>query len=157
MKRSRREARARGVVIEPLHHRRLTDKPRGRRADLFKNHWAEMVQCLEAESDQTALELLGEFQARYPDRYTCETLSALHRRVRVWRQEAAQRLICDMNDVAAHVTATADQSLQAPRMQTSAASGGRLHCVFTENLEARELPGPALGNISGEASGNKIT
>jgi hypothetical protein len=157
VKRWRREARARGVVIEHLNHRRLTDKPRGRRADQFKDHWAEMVQCLEAQPDQTALELLVEFQARYPDRYHMRNLSALHRRVRVWRREAAQRLVCDMNVVSAHITATADQSLRALRMQTSAASGGRLHCVLAENLEAKELLGPALGNISGEASGSKST
>jgi hypothetical protein len=102
VKRWRWDARARGIVIEHLNHRRLTDKPRGRRADLFKDHWAEMVQCLEAEPDQTALELLVEFRARYPDRYHARNLSALQRRVRAWRRDAAQRLICDTSDLAAH-------------------------------------------------------
>jgi hypothetical protein len=102
VKRWRGHARGRGVVIEHLNHRRLTDKPRGRRADLFKDHWAEMVQCLEAQPDQTALELLIEFRARYPDRYHVRNLSALQRRVRAWRRDAAQRLICDTSDLAAH-------------------------------------------------------
>jgi len=99
VKQWRERARARGVVIEPLKQRRLTDKPRGRRRDQFKDHWAEMVQCLDAEPDQTALELLVEFQARYPGRYHIRSLSALQRRVRAWRRGAAQRLVCDMSSL----------------------------------------------------------
>jgi hypothetical protein len=56
-----------------------------------------MVQCLEAEPDQTALELLVEFQSRYPGHYHIRNLSALQRRVRAWRRDAAQRLVCDMS------------------------------------------------------------
>jgi integrase-like protein len=100
VKRWRQYARARGVVIEHLNHRRLTAKPRGRRADQFKDHWAEMARHLEAQPDQTALELLVEFQARYPERYHLRNLSALQRRVRVWRREAAERLICDTTSAA---------------------------------------------------------
>lgn len=62
----REDARARGVVIGPRKQRRLTNRPRGRRTDLFRPHWPEMLQCLEAQPDQTSLELLIEFQARYP-------------------------------------------------------------------------------------------
>jgi hypothetical protein len=76
IKRWHQNARARGVVIEHLKHRRLTDQPRGKRAHMFTEHWAEMVACLEAQPDQTALELLLEFQARYPDRYHLRNLSA---------------------------------------------------------------------------------
>jgi len=39
----RQDARARGVVIGPKTYRRISDKPRGRRADIFKEHWQEMV------------------------------------------------------------------------------------------------------------------
>jgi hypothetical protein len=102
----RQDARARGVVIDRIKHRRLTNKPRGRRPDLFKAHWAEMLQCLEAQPDQTALELLIEFQARYPERYSVRNLSALQRRVKVWRREAVQRLICEMKDLTQNVTVT---------------------------------------------------
>ena len=98
VKRWRRNARARGVVIEHLKHRRLTDKPRGRRAGLLEEHWEEMVQCLEAQPDQTALELLVEFQTRHPGRYHIRNLSVFQRRVRAWRRGAAQRLVCDMGD-----------------------------------------------------------
>ena len=69
-----RDARARGVVIGPKKYRHLSDKPRGRRPDIFKEHWEEMVQCLEERPDQTALELLLEFQARYPGRYSLRQL-----------------------------------------------------------------------------------
>lgn len=47
----RQDARARGVVIGPKSYRRLSDKPRGRRPDIFKDHWEEMAQCLEQRPD----------------------------------------------------------------------------------------------------------
>jgi hypothetical protein len=89
----RQAARARGVVIGPKTYRRLNDKPRGRRSAIFKDHWAEMAECLEDQPDQTALELLVEFQARYPRHYSLRQLHTLQRRVRAWRQQAVQRLI----------------------------------------------------------------
>lgn len=89
----RQDARARGVVIGPKTYRRLSDKPRGRRRDIFKDHWEEMVQCLEQRPDQTAVELLIEFQARYPGRYSLRQLNTLQKRVRMWRQQAVQRLL----------------------------------------------------------------
>jgi hypothetical protein len=89
----RQDARARGVHIGPKTYRRLNDKPRGRRPDIFGDDWTEMAQCLEANPDQTALELLVEFQARYPGRYTLRQLSTLQKRVRAWRQQAVERLI----------------------------------------------------------------
>ncbi len=88
----RRDARERGVIIGPKTYR-LSDKPRGRRPDIFKDHWEEMTRCLEERPDQTALELLVEFQARYPGRYTLRQLYTLQDRVRAWRQQAIQRLI----------------------------------------------------------------
>jgi hypothetical protein len=103
----RQDARARGVVIGPKTYRRFSDKPRGRRPDIFKDHWEEMVQCLEERPDQTALELLIEFQARYPGRYSLRQLYTLQKRVRVWRRQAVQRLICEMKDLTQNVAATA--------------------------------------------------
>lgn len=102
----REDARARGVVIGPRKQRRMTNRPRGRCRDLFEPHWSEMLQCLETEPDQTALELLIEFQARYPEKYSLRNLSALHRRVRVWCRDAVQRLICELKDRTHDVTAT---------------------------------------------------
>ncbi len=89
----RRDARARGVIIGPKTYRRLSDKPRGRRPQVFSADWAEMAQCLEENPDQTALELLIEFQARYPGRYSLQQLNTLQKRVRAWRQHAVERLI----------------------------------------------------------------
>lgn len=72
-----------------------SDEPRGRRPDIFKDDWPEMVQCLEEHPDQTALELLIEFQARYPGRYTRRQLYTLQKRVAAWRREAIERLIAN--------------------------------------------------------------
>ena len=60
-----------------------------------------MLQQLESGSDQTAGELLAQFQARYPDRYRRGHLRTVQRRLRIWRQQAVQRLICDMEDMTA--------------------------------------------------------
>lgn len=95
----RQNARARGVVIGPKTYRRLSEKPRGRRPDIFKEHWEEMARCLEEHPDQTALELLVEFQARYPGQYSSRQLYTLQKRVRAWRQQAIQRLISAIGDM----------------------------------------------------------
>jgi hypothetical protein len=94
----RKDARGRGVVIGSKTYRRFSDKPRGRPRDIFKNHWTEMLECLEAQPDQTALELLGEFRARYPEQYSLRNLSALQRRVKTWRREAVQRLMMSVKE-----------------------------------------------------------
>jgi len=111
----RQEARARGVVIARLKWRNLSNKPRGIRPDPFKAHWAEMLQCLDAQPDQTALELLLEFQARYPERYSLRQLCTMQRRLRVWRREAVQRLICEMKDVTQNCAAIASVAGRSDR------------------------------------------
>lgn len=102
----RRDARARGVAIGPKTYRRFSDKPRGRRPDMFKDLWQEMVRCLEANPDQTALELLVEFQARYPGRYSLHQLRTLQKRVAAWRREAVERLICEVGNLPREVSST---------------------------------------------------
>jgi hypothetical protein len=99
----RRDAQARGVSIGPKTYRRFSDKPRGSRPDIFRHHWAEMVQCLEERPDQTALELLVEFQARYPGSYSLRQLYTLQKRVRTWRRAAVERLIAGEYDVTPQV------------------------------------------------------
>ncbi|WP_183465722.1 DDE-type integrase/transposase/recombinase [Mesorhizobium huakuii] len=99
----RQAARARGVVVGPKTYRRLNDKPRGRRPDIFKDHWEEMARCLEERPDQTALELLVEFQARHPGRYSLRQLHTLQKRVRAWRQQAVQRLIGEVSGPAPYL------------------------------------------------------
>jgi Integrase core domain len=93
----RQDARARGVTIGPKTYRLLSVKPRGRRPDIFKEHWEEMAQCLEERPDQTGLELLIEFQARYPGKYSMRQLYTLQKRVRIWRQQAVQRLLTEVS------------------------------------------------------------
>ena len=55
-----------------------------------------MAQCLDEHPDQTALELLVEFQARHPGTYSLRQLHTLQKRVRMWRRQAVQRLIGDV-------------------------------------------------------------
>jgi hypothetical protein len=100
VKQWRQDARARGVVIPPTKYRRFSNKPRGPGVAPYSctAHWQEMTQWLEEHPDQTAVELLTEFQARYPGLYRQSHLSTLRRRVRVWRREAIQRLICKLQE-----------------------------------------------------------
>jgi hypothetical protein len=57
-----------------------------------------MLEWLEDHPDQTAVELLTEFEARYPGLYRRSHLRTLRRRLQVWRREAIQRLICKMQE-----------------------------------------------------------
>ena len=91
----REDARARGVVIGKRTHRNTESRAR-RRSDPFQQHWAEMLQYLEADPDQTALQLLTAIQQRYPNQYEHRHLRTLQRRLKTWRGEAVQRLICEM-------------------------------------------------------------
>jgi hypothetical protein len=93
----RLDASARGVTVGTKTYRVFNDKWRGCHRDIFEDHWPEMVQCLDDQPDQTALELLVEFQVRYPGRYSQRQLYTLQKRVRAWRQQAVQRLINEVS------------------------------------------------------------
>ena len=96
VRRWREDARARGVEIGALRYRQ-SPKPRTRRRpDPLEANWAEMLQFLETDPDQTARELLTAFHVRYPDRYHAGHLRTLQRRLKIWRRDAVERLICDM-------------------------------------------------------------
>ncbi|MER8460167.1 transposase [Mesorhizobium sp. M1300] len=82
---------------------RRAARARGRRPEIFKDHWEEMARCLEERPDQTALELLVEFQVRYPGRYSLRQLHTLQKRVRAWRQQAVQRLIGEVSSLAPYL------------------------------------------------------
>lgn len=122
----RQDARARGVVTGPKTYRCLSDKPRGRRPDSFKEHWKEMLECLEERPDQTALELLLEFQARYPGRYSLRQLHTLQRRVRVWRRDAVQRLIQEVNKLTQDVSGSREVGLGRPGNILDEAAGSKI-------------------------------
>lgn len=97
VRRWREDARERGIEIGSLRYRQ-SPKPRTRRRpDPLEANWAEMLQCLETDPDQTARELLTAFQTRYPHRYNIGHLRTLQRRLKTWRRRAVQRLICDMD------------------------------------------------------------
>jgi hypothetical protein len=99
----REDARARGVAVGIKTYRVFNDKWSGRQRDIFADHWAEMVECLEEQPDQTALELLAEFQGRYPGSYSQRQLHTLQKRVRVWRQQAVQRLVNEVSRAPHHL------------------------------------------------------
>jgi Integrase core domain len=105
----REEARARGVVIGPRKHRYPVKRARGRDYGLQSctAHWAEMVQWLEEHPDSTGVELLTEFQARYPGCYNRSHLRTLRRRLGVWRRQTIQRLICEMKGLTQDVSVNA--------------------------------------------------
>jgi hypothetical protein len=64
-------------------------------------HWPEMLQCLEARPDQTAVELLTEFQARYPGFYNNSHLRTLRRRLHVRLDELRRNQAYIMLPIAA--------------------------------------------------------
>jgi hypothetical protein len=98
----REDAHDRGVSVVTKTYRVFNDKWSGRKRDIFADHWKEMLECLEEDPDQTALELLVEFQVRYPGCYSQRQLHTLQKRVRVWRQQAVQRLINEVSRAPNH-------------------------------------------------------
>jgi Integrase core domain len=113
VKQWRQDARARGVVIGRPKYRRFSNKCRGRGPgpQSCTAHWAEMLQWLQEHPDQTAVELLIEFQARYPGFYSRSHLRTLRRRVQVWRRQTIQRLICEMKELTQDVTVGIEEQL----------------------------------------------
>jgi hypothetical protein len=94
----REDARARGVEIGPLRYRQSPIPRTRRRPDPFEAHWPELLPCLAADPDQTGRELFNTLQGRYPGHYTSGQLRTLQRRLKVWRRQAVQQLICEMQD-----------------------------------------------------------
>ncbi len=103
----RHDARARGVVIGKRTHRNAKDRTR-RRPDPFQSHWIELLRWLEADPDQTGLELFSTLRSKYPDCYVPGQLRTLQRRLKIWRCEAVQRLISEMHDFTQDIGAGAD-------------------------------------------------
>jgi len=121
----REEARARGVVIGPRKHRYPAKRARGRGRGLQSctAHWAEMVQWLEEHPDSTGVELLTEFQARYPGCYNRSHLRTLRRRLGVWRRQTIQRLICEMKGQTQDVSVNGTEQSCCSRSITSSEPG----------------------------------
>ena len=160
VKQWRQDARARGVVIPPRKNRRFSNKPRGPAPVPYScvAHLTEMHQWLEEHPDQTAQELLIEFQARYPGIYRRSHLRTLRKRVQVWRREAIRRLIFEMKEHTQDVSSksegkmTHDQS--EAELLTPSTSDFALFKIDKILSSTPRLT--AAGNIVREAFGNKI-
>jgi hypothetical protein len=86
----REDARARGVEIGRLRYRQSSIPRTRRRPDPLEANWAEMLQALEADPDQTSQELLAAFMIQYPDRYAVGHLRTVQRRMKIWRHDAVE-------------------------------------------------------------------
>jgi len=80
--------------VRPTH----AEKPRPAhtwrtREDPFESVWAEITGWLDAEPDQTGVELHARLQRTYPGKYTDGQLRTLQRRLADWRLAASQRLV----------------------------------------------------------------
>ena len=104
----REDARARGVEIGRLQYRQSSKPRTRRRPDPLEAHWEDMLQCLEADPDQTSQELLAAFRIRYPDRYHAGHLRTVQRRMKIWRHQAVQRLIIEMDGLTEDVSCDPD-------------------------------------------------
>ena len=80
--------------VRPTHHNKPR-RPRDYRTrlDPFESVWPELCQRLETKPDQTALELFDLLQSENPGCYQRGQLRTLQRRVKLWRGQAAHRLI----------------------------------------------------------------
>ena len=106
----REDARARCVFVATKTYRAFNDKWREVNRDIFEDHWSEMAQCLEDHPDQTALELLVEFQVRYPGRYSHRQLPYPAEASKSLAATAVQRLVNEVN----RTLDIAPAGLQAP-------------------------------------------
>jgi hypothetical protein len=79
--------------------------------------WKVSIFCLEADPDQNSRELLATFQIRYPDRYHAAHLRTLQRRLKIWRHEAVQRLICEMGGLTEDVSCGPPDHLESKELR----------------------------------------
>ena len=161
VKQWRQDAGARGVVIPPRKNRRFSNKPRGRAPVPYScvAHLTEMHQWLEEHPDQTAKELLIEFQARYPGIYRRSHLRTLRKRVQVWRREAIQRLIFELQEHTQDVSSENESKMAHGQLEAKLlAPSASDRALFKIDKILTNTPSlTAVGNIVHEALGNKIT
>ena len=63
----------------------------------------EILKMMDQDPDQTGRELINEMIVRFPTKYTSRHLRTLQRRLKIWRREAVQRLICEMQGFTTNV------------------------------------------------------
>jgi hypothetical protein len=161
VKQWRQDARARGVVIPPRKNRRFSNKPRGPAPVPYScmAHLTEMHQWLEEHPDQTAKELLIEFQARYPGIYRRSHLRTLRKRVQVWRREAIQRLIFELQEHTQDVSSKSESKMVDGQSEAELLTPSASDCALSkiDKILSSTPRLTAAGNIVHEAFGNKIT
>jgi hypothetical protein len=156
---------AKGIIVRPLHHR-TSGRPRTYRThpDVFASHWPELCQHLETDPDQTGRELFAELRSRYPDEYLPGQLRTLQRRLQVWRQQVARRLVFGVQDRA--FTLPPSPSASGPEAGEGGAappppaplSTPILLDLFPEGRKLRSLPSTSpSGKMLTEATGKEIT
>jgi len=118
-----------------------------------------MTQWLEDHPDQTAVELLTEFQARYPGVYRRSHLRTLRKRVQVWRREAIQRLIFELQEHSRDVSSTSESKTVQGQSEAELPTPSASDCALLkiEKILSSTPRLSAVGNIVHEAFGNKIT
>jgi len=118
-----------------------------------------MTQWLEDHPDQTAVELLTEFQARYPGVYRRSHLRTLRKRVQVWRREAIQRLIFELQEHSRDVSSTSEGKTVQGQSEAELLTPSASDCALLkiEKILSSTPRLSAVGNIVHEAFGNKIT
>jgi len=111
-------------------------------------HWPEMIQWLEEHPDQTAVELLTEFQARNQGFYCRHHLRTLRRRVQVWRREAIQwGEYCGLQPPKVSVAVTSVVKHPVTNLREAIRGSSSFGTIFTSfatipNGRSRDLPMP---------------
>jgi hypothetical protein len=142
----RAKAIARGVVIGKR-LRRKGCRGGSRRQPMIEAGWPEMAQMLEADPDLTGVEILEEMCLQYPDKYDPNQLRTVQRRVKLWRRDAARRLVFNVGHPS--LVQKVEGGAQ-PAPLKAEVPGPSLHTSHPQSPSA-------LGNISRDATGNKIT
>lgn len=157
----REVAVARGVVIGRRMYRKSPTRVWHRtRKDPFEKDWPEICQLLDADPDQNGKELFVQLCAKYPGRYADGQLRTLQRRLKAWRTEAVRKLVFDLQtqplavqtEVGPPPPVRPATQLFPPETERGAAPPCTPACQY------HDLPNPnPSGNISNEATGNKVT
>jgi hypothetical protein len=82
--------------------------------------------------DQTAKELLIEFQARYPGTYRRSHLRTLRKRVQVWRREAIQRLIFELQEHTQDVSSKSESRTAHGRSEAERLTPSASDCAWSK-------------------------
>lgn len=64
--------------------------------------WPEILTSLDAEPDQTGMELFERLRSNHPDDFDDGQLRTLQRRLKEWRSAAARRLVFAGHDLSIH-------------------------------------------------------